>query len=80
MASLNLSINGPSTNSSYKGVINSPAPSGPAASSPTYGHWALFSVSAPLVSAFQQDSGGKESVLKVQTTGGKPLGDLSVNS
>jgi len=75
MASLNLSTNGPSINSSYKGVISSPAPSGPAASSPTYGQWALFSVSAPLVSAFQQDSSGKESVLKVQSTGGKPIGD-----
>jgi hypothetical protein len=75
MASLNLSTNGPSINSSYKGVINSPAPSGPAANSATYGQWALFSVSAPLVSAFQQDAGGKESVLKVQSTGGKPIGD-----
>jgi hypothetical protein len=70
MASLNTSSNGPSIKSSYQGVVNSPAPSGPAASSPTYGQWALFSVSAPLVNAFQQDSGGKESVLKVQSTGG----------
>ena len=76
MASLNLSTNGPSINSSYKGVINSPTPSGPAASSPTYGQWALFSVSAPLMSAFQQDSGSKESVLKVQSTGGESIGDL----
>jgi hypothetical protein len=74
MASLNLSTNGPSIKSSYQGVINSPAPSGPAASSPTYGQWALFSVSAPLVSAFQQDTSSKESVLKVQSTGGKPIG------
>ena len=73
MASLNTSTNGPSIKSSYQGVVNSPPPSGPAASSPTYGQWALFSVSAPLVNAFQQDSGGKESVLKVQSTGGKLL-------
>lgn len=71
MASLNTSTNGPSIRSSYQGVINSPPPSGPAASSPTYAQWAIFSVSAPLVNAFQQDSGSKESVLKVQDTGGK---------
>lgn len=70
MASLNTSSNGPSIKSSYQGVVNSPAPAGPAASSPTYGQWALFTVSAPLVNAFQQDNGGKESVLKVQSTGG----------
>jgi hypothetical protein len=73
MASLNTSINGPSIKSSYQGVVNSPVPSGPAASSPTYGQWAVFSVSAPLINAFQQDSGGKESVLKVQSTGGGQL-------
>lgn len=70
MASLNTSTNGPSIKSSYQGVVNSSAPSGPQASSPTYGQWAVFSVSAPLVNAFQQDSGGKESILKVQSTGG----------
>lgn len=70
MASLNTSTNGPSIKSSYQGVVNSSAPSGPAANSPTYGQWAVFSVSAPLVNAFQQDSGGKESILKVQSTGG----------
>ena len=70
MASLNTSTNGPSIRSSYQGVINSPPPSGPAANSPTYAQWALFSVSAPLINAFQQDSGSKESVLKVQSTGG----------
>lgn len=70
MASLNTSTNGPSIKSSYSGVVNSTAPSGAAASSPTYGQWALFSVSSPLANAFQQDSGGKESVLKVQSTGG----------
>ncbi|KAH8657052.1 hypothetical protein BGZ60DRAFT_434706 [Tricladium varicosporioides] len=76
MASLNTSSNGPSIKSSYNGVVNSAAPSGPAASSPTYGQWAIFSVSAPLVNAFQQDSGGKESVLKVQSTGEGELIDL----
>lgn len=76
MASLNLSTNGPSIKSSYLGVINSPAPSGPAASSSTYGQWAIFSVSAPLITAFQQDSGGKESILKVQSTGGKSVSDV----
>ncbi|KAG0647874.1 Drebrin B [Hyphodiscus hymeniophilus] len=76
MASLNTSTNGPSIKSSYTGVINSPPPSGAAANSPTYGQWALFSVSAPLVNAFQQDSGGKESILKVQSTGEGELIDL----
>lgn len=65
MASLNLSTNGPSIKSSYQGVVNATLSS----SSPTYGHWALFSVQAPLVSAFQ-NTGSKESVLKVETTGG----------
>lgn len=67
MASLNLSINGPSIKSSYNGVVNGPPPS---SSSPTHAQWALFSVQAPLVNAFQ-DTGSKESVLKVQDTGGK---------
>jgi drebrin-like protein len=71
MASLNLSTNGASISKSYNSVVNAPATSGPAASSPTYGQWALFAVSAPLVNAFQQDAGGKESVLKVQSTGGE---------
>lgn len=66
MASLNLSINGPSIKSSYNGVVNGPPPS---SDSPTYAHWALFSVQAPLLNAFQ-DSGAKESILKVQGTGG----------
>jgi hypothetical protein len=69
MASLNTSSNGPNITRSYQNVINTPPPSGPQANSPTYGQWAVFTVAAPLVSAFQQD-GGKESVLKVQTTGG----------
>lgn len=71
MATLNLSSNGPSISRSYQSVINSSPLSGPASKSPTYGQWAVFSVSAPLVNAFQQDTGGKESLLKVQSTGGK---------
>jgi hypothetical protein len=79
MASLNLSINGPSIKSSYQGVINAQPP---ASSSSTWGQWALFSVQAPLMNAFQ-DSGAKESILKVESTGGKPiraLGHLAVAS
>ncbi|WPH00124.1 Hypothetical protein R9X50_00294700 [Acrodontium crateriforme] len=75
MASLNTSANGPSISASYQKVVNSPPPTGAAASSPTYAQWALFSVQAPLVNAFQQDA-GKESVLKVQTTGEGELIDL----
>ena len=75
MASLNLSANGPSITNSYQKVVNSPPPSGAAASSPTYGQWAVYSVQAPLVSAFQTDS-SKESILKVQTTGEGELIDL----
>ncbi|KAK9780845.1 hypothetical protein SCAR479_02031 [Seiridium cardinale] len=71
MASLNLSINGPSIKSSYQGVINASA----SGSSSTYASWALFSVQAPLANAFQ-DSGNKESVLKVQTTGEGELDEL----
>lgn len=70
MATLNLSANGPSISSSYRSVVNAPAPSGPAANSPTYGQWSVFSVSTPLVNAFQQNAPQKESVLKVQSTGG----------
>jgi hypothetical protein len=69
MASLNTSSNGPNLTRSYQNVVNAPLPSGVQASSPTYGQWAVFAVAAPLVSAFQGD-GGKESVLKVQSTGG----------
>ncbi|KAG5929349.1 hypothetical protein E4U42_006180 [Claviceps africana] len=72
MASLNLSINGPSIKSSYNGVVNGPAPS---SASPTYAQWALFSVQAPLMNAFQ-DSGSKESILKVENTGDGELTDL----
>ncbi|KAI0841091.1 hypothetical protein F5Y06DRAFT_260631 [Hypoxylon sp. FL0890] len=73
MASLNLSINGPSIKSSYQGVINAPPP--PSGSSSTYGQWALFYVQAPLANAFQ-DSGSKESILKVQSTGSGELEEL----
>ncbi|KAJ5587952.1 uncharacterized protein N7459_003717 [Penicillium hispanicum] len=73
MASLNLSANGPSISKSYQAVVNA-SPS--SAGSPTYGQWAVFSVSTPLVSAFQQDAGSKESVLKVQSTGEGELVDL----
>ena len=70
MATLNLSANGPSITKSYQAIINSAPASGLASKSATYAHWAVFSVSAPLTSAFQQDTGSKESVLKVQSTGG----------
>lgn len=68
MASLNLSTNGPSISKSYQAVVNATLPNG---SSPTYAQWAVFSVSTPLVNAFQQDAGNKESVLKVQASGGR---------
>ncbi|KAL7942373.1 hypothetical protein V8C42DRAFT_332181 [Trichoderma barbatum] len=72
MASLNLSINGASIKSSYNAVVGGEAP---ASGSPNYAQWALFSVQAPLVNAFQ-DSGSKESILKVQSTGDGELTDL----
>ncbi|KAK1757544.1 hypothetical protein QBC47DRAFT_318781 [Echria macrotheca] len=72
MATLNLSINGPSIRSSYQGVVNGPAFS---SSSPTFAQWALFSVQAPLLNAFQ-DSAAKESILKVESTGDGELADL----
>ncbi|PYH93597.1 hypothetical protein BO71DRAFT_327315 [Aspergillus ellipticus CBS 707.79] len=75
MAALNLSANGPSISKSYETVINATVPSSGAAS-PTYGQWAIFSVSTPLVNAFQRDSGNKESILKVQDTGAGELVDL----
>ena len=71
MANLNLSTNGPSITKSYQSIVNAPPPSGSASKSRTYGQWAIYSVSAPLANAFQQDTGGRESVLKVQSTGGK---------
>ncbi|KAH6648392.1 hypothetical protein BKA67DRAFT_538432 [Truncatella angustata] len=70
MASLNLSINGPSIKSSYQGVINAST-----SNSSSFATWALFSVQAPLANAFQ-DSGNKESVLKVQSTGEGELEEL----
>lgn len=76
MATLNLSTNGPSITKSYQSIVNAPPPSGNAFKSPTYGQWAIYSVSAPLANAFQQDAGGKESVLKVQSTGEGELIDL----
>ncbi|EXJ86948.1 hypothetical protein A1O3_03902 [Capronia epimyces CBS 606.96] len=76
MASLNTSVNGPSISKSYQSIVTAPPPSGPPAASPTYGQWVVYSVSAPLANAFQQDSGSKESVLKVQSTGEGELLDL----
>lgn len=67
MASLNLSSNGPAISKSYQTVVDAALPSG---DSPTYAQWAVFSVSSPLVNAFKQDSGNKDSVLKVQNSGG----------
>ncbi|CAK7202180.1 actin binding protein [Sporothrix eucalyptigena] len=72
MTSLNLSINGPSIRSSYESVIKGANSS---SSSPTDVRWALFSVQAPLANAFQ-DSGNKESVLKVDGTGSGELDEL----
>ncbi|KAL5614404.1 uncharacterized protein BROUX77_000241 [Berkeleyomyces rouxiae] len=71
MASLNLSANGPSIRSSYNAVLNASLSS----SSPTHAHWALFSVQAPLANAFQ-DSGNKESVLKVEGSDEGELDEL----
>ncbi|OKL58508.1 hypothetical protein UA08_06268 [Talaromyces atroroseus] len=76
MASLNLSTNGPSITKSYQSVVNAPAANTGAAASPTYGQWAVFSVSTPLVNAFQPDAGNKESVLKVQSSDEGELADL----
>lgn len=67
-----MSQEGASINRSYQSIVDAQLPTGSAAASPTYGMWALFAVSAPLANAFQQDT-GKESVLKVTSTGGKWL-------
>lgn len=75
MATLNLSTNGPSITKSYQSVVNSSLPSNGAGGSSTYGQWAIYTVQAPLLSAFQQDS-NKDSVLKVQSTGGTSSGHL----
>ena len=71
MASLNLSTNGPSISKSYQFVVDTPPPAGATSNSPTYGQWAVFSVTAPIANAFAPNAGGKESILKVQSTGGK---------
>ncbi|KAL8952067.1 MAG: hypothetical protein Q9222_001978, partial [Ikaeria aurantiellina] len=76
MATLNTSTNGPSISKSYQSIVNGPAPTGAASKSATHGQWAVFSVSAPLTNAFQPDAGGKESVLKVQSTGDGDLSEL----
>ncbi|OJJ94596.1 hypothetical protein ASPACDRAFT_82547 [Aspergillus aculeatus ATCC 16872] len=73
MATLNLSTNGPSIAKSYQAVVDSALPG---SNSLTHGQWVVFSVSTPLINAFQQDSGNKESVLKVQNTGAGELVDL----
>jgi hypothetical protein len=72
MASLNLSSNGQEISKSYQRVVDSSLPTGPS-SSPTFAQWAVFSVSSPLVNAFQHSGGNKESVLKVQSSGGESL-------
>lgn len=66
MATLDTSQNGPSITQSYKRLVALPPPDKP---SPTYASWALYSVSAPLQNAFIAGP-GKDSVLKVQSTGG----------
>ncbi|KAK4180428.1 putative Drebrin-like protein [Triangularia setosa] len=71
MSSLNLSTNGVAIKNSYQGVINGTLSS----TSPTAARWALFTVQAPLLNAFQ-NTGSKESVLKVETTGDGELADL----
>ncbi|KAL8712422.1 MAG: hypothetical protein Q9220_003270 [cf. Caloplaca sp. 1 TL-2023] len=76
MATLNTSTNGPSISKSYQSVINGPAPAATASKTATQGQWAIFSVSAPLTNAFQPDAGGKESVLKVESTGDGDLSEL----
>ncbi|KAL8907581.1 MAG: hypothetical protein Q9207_001318 [Kuettlingeria erythrocarpa] len=74
MATLNTSTHGPSISKSYQSIVHVPA--AVASKSSTHGQWAVFSVSAPLANAFQPDAGGKESVLKVQSTGDGELTDL----
>lgn len=63
MASLDIS---PEIGRSYQKLVSGPAPNKP---SPTYAQWAVFSVSAPLQSAFVQSS-SKSSTLKVHASGG----------
>ncbi|KAI9652507.1 MAG: hypothetical protein M1829_001523 [Trizodia sp. TS-e1964] len=76
MATLNLSNNGPSISQSYQTVVNSTLTSAPASASQTYAQWAVYSVSAPLISAFTSGSTGKESILKVQSTGEGELANM----
>lgn len=76
MASLNLSTNGPSITRSYQSVVNATPANTGAAASPTYAQWAVFGVTTPLINAFQQDAGNKESVLKVQSSDEGELADL----
>lgn len=67
MATLDLSENGHSINRSYKALVESPPSKNP---SPTYASWAVLGVSTPLQNAFIQGP-PKDSVVKVQVTGGK---------
>lgn len=76
MASLNLSLNGQEISKSYQRVVDSSLPTGPS-SSPTFAQWAVLSVSSPLVNAFQPSGANKESVLKVQSSGGEGLSSCS---
>lgn len=78
MATLNTSNNGPSISKSYQLIVNAPAAA--ASKSTSYGQWAVFSVSAPLANAFQADTASKESVLKVQSTGGWSIPQQGRNS
>lgn len=63
MASLDIS---PEIGRSYQKIVSGSIPNKP---SPTYAHWAVFSVSAPLQNAFVQSSTSKASTLKVHTAG-----------
>ncbi|KAJ2966196.1 hypothetical protein NQ176_g10264 [Zarea fungicola] len=72
MASLNLSINGPSIKNQYQSIVEA---SVPGSNSPTFAKWALFTVQTPLVSVFES-SGSNESVLKVEASGEGELSEL----
>ncbi|KAM3458462.1 hypothetical protein MY5147_002894 [Beauveria neobassiana] len=75
MASLNLSINGPSIKKEYTSVVDAAVPT---SGSPTFAKWVLYTVQTPLVSVFES-SGSNESVLKVESTGGKRTPDDPMN-
>jgi len=62
---LNTSQEGGAIQRSYQAIVDTQLPS---SSSDTHAKWALFSVTAPLASAFQASN--KDSVLKVQDSGG----------